>query len=209
MGKYELMLVAALALILVFVASLRPPHRQADAPPAWGWEDLLLYLAEGLGIGRIPFAPGTFGALLGLVWFGLLLLSGRWWVFAAGTSAGLAFSVWLCGHAEGILHQKDPGSVVMDEITAMPLCFAGWVGIVMSQTGSLPSFEHFFSERSWPLALGVFVAFRFFDIAKPWPVLQSQALPGGWGITVDDALAAVYVNGVVLAAHAAAKGLGW
>jgi phosphatidylglycerophosphatase A len=36
-----------------------------------------------------------------------------------------------------------------------------------------------------------------FDIIKPWPVRQSQALPGGWGITVDDVLAAGYVNLVV------------
>ena len=63
--------------------------------------------------------------------------------------------------------------------------------------------------RTWPLTLGVFALFRFFDVVKPWPVRQSQALPGGWGITVDDALAAVYVNGVVLAVHAVAKGLGW
>jgi phosphatidylglycerophosphatase A len=47
-------------------------------------------------------------------------------------------------------------------------------------------------------AIGVFAAFRFFDVAKPWPVRQSQALPGGWGITVDDFLAAFYVNAVVL-----------
>ena len=44
--------------------------------------------------------------------------------------------------------------------------------------------------------------FRFFDIAKPWPVRQSQVLPGGWGITIDDVLAAVYVNGVVLLVYA-------
>ncbi len=33
-----------------------------------------------------------------------------------------------------------------------------------------------------------------FDIWKPWPVRQSQSLPGGWGVTVDDFLAAVSVN---------------
>jgi phosphatidylglycerophosphatase A len=38
------------------------------------------------------------------------------------------------------------------------------------------------------------VAFRFFDVLKPWPVRQSQSLPGGWGVTMDDMLAAVYVN---------------
>ena len=57
---------------------------------------------------------------------------------------------------------------------------------------------YFFSAQTWPLTLGVFVAFRFFDVAKPWPVYQSQSLPGGWGVTIDDVLAAVYVNAVVL-----------
>ena len=47
------------------------------------------------------------------------------------------------------------------------------------------------------------MAFRFFDVAKPWPVYQSQSLPGGWGITIDDVLAAVYVNVVVLLVYAA------
>jgi phosphatidylglycerophosphatase A len=37
-----------------------------------------------------------------------------------------------------------------------------------------------------------------FDIAKPWPVKQSQSLPGGWGITVDDALAGIWVALIVL-----------
>ena len=52
----------------------------------------------------------------------------------------------------------------------------------------------------------VFGAFRFFDVLKPWPVKQSQSLPGGWGVVVDDLLAAVYVNVVVLAAVLALHG---
>ena len=46
----------------------------------------------------------------------------------------------------------------------------------------------------WPLGLLAFAAFRLFDIWKPWPVGPSQNLPGGWGVTVDDVLAALYVN---------------
>jgi phosphatidylglycerophosphatase A len=46
------------------------------------------------------------------------------------------------------------------------------------------------------------VACRVFDIAKPWPVRQSQSLPGGWGITIDDVLAGLYVNVVVLLVYA-------
>ena len=30
---------------------------------------MILWLAQGFGVGRIPFAPGTFGSLVGLLWF--------------------------------------------------------------------------------------------------------------------------------------------
>jgi phosphatidylglycerophosphatase A len=134
-----------------------------------------------------------------MLWFGLLLMPHSLWLFTAGTIAGIALSVWLCDVAEKALGQKDPGSVVLDEIAALPVCFLAWVGILLWKTGgSLPPFTYFFSAQNWPLTLGVFVACRFFDIAKPWPVRQSQCLPGGWGITIDDVLAAVYVNLVVL-----------
>ena len=154
--------------------------------------DLRLWVAQGFGIGRIPFGPGTFGSVLGLGWCALLIASGKFWIFIAGTIAGIALSVWLCGEGERILKQKDPGSVVLDEIAAMPVCFAGWVFLQWQRTGPMPSLEKFSS--SWTVVLFLFVAFRFFDIVKPWPVKQSQSLPGGWGVTVDDLLAALYVN---------------
>ena len=157
-----------------------------------------LWVAQGFGVGRIPVAPGTFGSVVGVLWFGLLLMTGNLWLFLAGTIATVALSVWLCGAAERVLGQKDPGSVVLDEIAAMPVCFVGWVAVLFWKTGALPGCAHFFSVRTWPLTLGVFAAFRLFDVAKPWPVYQSQSLPGGWGVTIDDVLAAVYVNAVVL-----------
>lgn len=161
---------------------------------------LLLWIAQGFGIGRVPIAPGTFGSMVGLLWFALLLLTGNWWCYLAGTITGLALSVWLCGKGEKILDQKDPGSVVFDEIAAIPICFIGWLAIVIVRTGSWPAPEYFISKQTWLLTIAVFAVFRFFDVAKPWPVRQSQSLPGGWGVTVDDALAAVYVNLAVLAA---------
>ena len=157
-----------------------------------------LWIAQGFGVGRILVAPGTFGSVVGVLWFGLLLMTRSLWLFTGGTIAGIALSVWLCDVAEKALGKKDPSSVVLDEIAALPVCFFAWVAIRLCQTGSLPAFEYFFSSQTWPLTLGVFVACRFFDIAKPWPVRQSQCLPGGWGITIDDVLAAVYVNLVVL-----------
>lgn len=162
---------------------------------------VLLWVAQGFGVGRIPVAPGTFGSIVGLVWFALLLLTGNLWLFLIGTMAGLALSVWLCGVGEKVLNAIDPGSVVFDEIAAIPVCFIGWLAIQVYKTGSLPAPGSFFSGENRVLTIGVFAAFRFFDVLKPWPVRQSQSLRGGWGVTIDDFLAAIYVNAVILAAY--------
>ncbi|HEX4645583.1 MAG TPA: phosphatidylglycerophosphatase A, partial [Verrucomicrobiae bacterium] len=158
----------------------------------------LLWIAQGFGVGRIPVAPGTFGSMVGVLWFALLLATGNLWLFLIGMIAGIGLSISLCGVAEEILGRKDPGCVVLDEIAAIPVCFLGWVGILYMRNGSLPAPDYFFSSSNWIGTVAVFAAFRLFDVAKPWPVHQSQSLPGGWGVTVDDVLAAVYVNLVAL-----------
>lgn len=167
----------------------------------------ILWLAQGFGIGRIPKAPGTWGSVVGLAWFALLLLTGNLGVFLIGCLVGVALSVWLCGAGEKILNARDPGSIVFDEIAAIPICFIGWVALhtYLPMQGSFPTPSFFFSTHEWLPTLGVFAAFRLFDVWKPWPVRQSQSLPGGWGVTVDDALAAVYVNVVVVVVFFASR----
>lgn len=157
------------------------------------WPGLRLWIAQGFGIGRIPFAPGTFGSLVGLLWFALLLETGNFWFYVGGTLSGVCASVRFCGTAEKILKQTDPDSVVFDEIAALPLCFLAWVAAEWFRANQLPSLESFFGPRTWVQTAIVFVLFRLFDILKPWPVRQSQRLPGGWGVTIDDVLAATYV----------------
>jgi phosphatidylglycerophosphatase A len=164
---------------------------------------LLLWAAQGFGIGRIPVAPGTFGSVLGIGWFALLLLTGSLWSFLLGSLVGVGLAVRLCGAGERILGQTDPGSVVLDEVAAMPVCFWYWVWWFSNQHhGALPPVQELFEKANWPLVLGVFGAFRLFDILKPPPVRQSQRVRGGWGIVIDDLLAAGYVNLAVIAAHA-------
>lgn len=174
---------------------------QRAPSPVTRW--LVVWIAQGFGIGRIPWAPGTFGSVIGLAWFAVLLLIAQWSPLAAGVIlvASIFASVPTCEAAEIILGKKDPGSVVLDEIVALPTCFLGWVFHVWLQIKTIPSLDFFFGAKTWFLAFGVFLAFRFFDIAKPWPVKQSQDLPRGWGVVVDDQLAAVYVNLVVMAVH--------
>lgn len=154
---------------------------------------LILFVAQGFGAGRISKAPGTFGTVVGVAWFALLNASGSVWVFALGTVLGVGLSVWLSERASHILGDPDPGSVVLDEIVAVPLCFALPVAWFAYQTGGELAAAGELYHR-WPHWLWTFVAFRVFDIWKPWPVRQSQSLPGGWGITADDVLAAGYVN---------------
>ncbi len=188
--KWEIILVVSAALVFFSLRVLHwSPRRLFESIGI----DPILITAQGFGLGRIRFGPGTFGSLGGLVWFAVLLMTGHGWLLAIVVMAGVLFSVWVCGRGEKILRQKDPGSIVMDEIVAMPICFAFWIWVAARQNGSLPEPGYFFSIH-WPLTIGVFALFRFFDIVKPWPVSKSQMLPGGWGVTIDDVLAAGYVN---------------
>src|SRR5262245_28801521 len=190
MTSGELILVAGFGLILFATKWLQLSVRFPDG----GRREMMLWIAQGFGSGRVPVAPGTVGSVIGVVWFALLMGTGRVWALILGTAVGLAISVWLCDDAERMLVEKDPGSVIIDEISAMPVCFFGWVGLVIWKTGSAPNVGEFFSGRNFLFTLGIFAAFRFFDVVKPWPIRQSQALSGGWGVTIDDLLAAVYVN---------------
>jgi phosphatidylglycerophosphatase A len=47
-----------------------------------------------------------------------------------------------------------------------------------------------------------FLLFRLFDITKPFGVKALEKLPGGFGIVLDDVMAAIYAN---LALH----GIAW
>src|SRR5678816_2997612 len=59
----------------------------AQSPPVYPrrrMNAVVLWVAQGFGAGRIPFAPGTFGSLVGILWFYLLLRTGNFWIYAAG-----------------------------------------------------------------------------------------------------------------------------
>jgi phosphatidylglycerophosphatase A len=134
--------------------------------------DALDWMAFGFGAGLAPRAPGTVGTLVAvpLYWF-LRDLSP--WLYAATVLLFFVFGVWACGRTARRLGDPDPGSIVWDEI----------VGFLVTM---------FMAPAGWPYVLLGFALFRFFDIAKPFPVAQTQNLPGGYGIVVDDVIAGVY-----------------
>lgn len=144
---------------------------------------LILLVAEGFGTGRSPVAPGTFGTLVGFVWIYVLLLPRSAALYTLGTAAGLAVAVWIGSKAERILNQKDPGSIVIDEIAALPVAFLPVVFV------DPPHAAHEYFVKHWIELCLVFVLFRLFDIWKPLGIRASQNAPGG--LVLDDALAAL------------------
>ena len=140
----------------------------------------VLLVAEGCGLGRISFMPGTFGSLWGLP-LGWLLGQG----IPVSGRLGIGFIMFLvgipmCDRAARLRGAKDPGTVVWDEITAFPLVYA-------------------FVDISWQTLIAGFVLFRIFDISKPPPVRRMERLRGGLGIMIDDTIAALYAMCVLLA----------
>ena len=137
-------------------------------------ERLIKFIATGFGVGYLPKAPGTFGSVLGagLWWLMTGMSPGKYWLYE-GVAAVLA--IYFAGRAAGVMGEDDPPCVVIDEIVALPIVLAG-ISLIW-----------------WQVALG-FALFRLFDIWKPFPIRQSQKLPGGLGIVVDDSLAAAYAR---------------
>lgn len=127
--------------------------------------------------------PGTLGTALGvaLSWE-LLAVSVGWLGYALVTLVLLAVGVPICAWAARRLGKGDPSLVVWDELASVPIVFF----LVPWHNG----------QMWWVLLVG-FVAHRFFDILKPWPIRRLERLPGGWGIMADDVLAAVYAQAVL------------
>ncbi len=141
------------------------------------------WIATGFGSGLAPVAPGTFGTLAALLpWLALRELPLPHYL--AALALAFALGCWACGWAMRRLGVEDPGLVVWDEFVGL------WIALAAAPAG-------------WPYALAGFALFRFFDIAKPWPVgWVDRRLSGGLGTMLDDALAGLYaLAGVQLLAH--------
>jgi phosphatidylglycerophosphatase A len=130
-------------------------------------------LASGLGTGYAPLAPGTAGSLLGLLvwwfWSGL-----NPWLQLSFIATFFFLGVWAATLAEKDWGH-DAGKIVIDEVVGV------WITLWL-----LP--------KSLLLFVLGFLLFRAFDIIKPLGARQSQKLPGGWGVMVDDLIAGVYAN---------------
>lgn len=153
--------------------------------------------ATGLGTGLSPIAPGTAGSALALAaaWlFERAISPSHMPSVVAGVgllTSGLLIAiagVRICGRVAEVLGRKDPGCIVLDEIAGQLLASAVVPLFAYPSPGA--------AAAAWGAS---FLAFRAFDVWKPGPIHGWQALPGGWGIVVDDVAAGALAAGVTAA----------
>jgi phosphatidylglycerophosphatase A len=132
----------------------------------------VLFVSTAFGSGYAPVAPGTAGSAVGVFLFlGLSHLPSIWIVLC--TVALFFVGVWVSAETEKLVGQKDPPSVVVDEVVGQWISL-WWVPLT-------------------PVHVGLaFVLFRFFDIIKPFR--RVERLPHGWGIMLDDVIAGLFAN---------------
>lgn len=125
-------------------------------------------------IGYIPFAPGTFGSLAGLLFIWLLKPSAIFQIM-------IILSVFVAGIlsariAEQEFGEKDSSRIVIDE-------FAGYLIAVA------------FLPLSAGYLIAAFFLFRLFDLVKPLPIRNIEKIfSGGIGVMIDDLAAGVVTN---------------
>ncbi len=135
-----------------------------------------LFVSEILGtlffVGKVPFAPGTFGSLVGLyLWFlikpnledpeFLLLTLGIFFVGAIVSE--ILIKEW---------NNPDPKEIVIDELVGV------WISLYLNP-----------SDLKWGFIS--FIFFRIFDIFKPGPVKIMDKMHNGIGVMMDDVVAGI------------------
>lgn len=155
---------------------LQPQPDEPTPPPKRRKPDFVTHLATLGPIGYLP-APGTWGSAVGVfLAMGLMLLP---WYYGIPILVVLtALSPPICARGARYFSRKDPGSVIYDELVAVPWCFV-----------PLPFLDP--AGVGWGFLLLGFALFRFFDIAKLPPVGTVERWPGGLGVAADDIVAAI------------------
>ncbi len=154
---------------------------------------LVKNLATCFGLGDLPKAPGTFGTLGGIpIFIGLTLIKGLFPNNMVYNSFYFMFlitlfavSVYVCDICEReIYKKKDPQNVVIDEVLGFLTTL-----FLINPVGA--------KETIAAIVLG-FIIFRFFDITKLGPIDKSQHFKNGVGVVLDDFLAGIIGNFVLV-----------
>ena len=144
------------------------------------------FIATLGAIGKLPFAPGTWGSLFACTLFIFLFhFVSQIEILIIIT---IFFSIWICEKASSELIEKDHKSIVIDELAGM------WLAVY-------PAIFYNTKDERVIFAILAFCFFRVFDIFKPFPISYvDKNVKGGLGIVLDDLIAGVFAGLISIAA---------
>jgi phosphatidylglycerophosphatase A len=144
------------------------------------WWHPAALIATGFGVGLLPPAPGTWGALAAVPCACAIRVVGGPIALAAAAIIVFALGCWAAGRVARAGGEEDPGFIVIDEVAAQ------WLVLL-----AVP--------LDWRWYSAAFLLFRLFDITKPWPIRAvERRVAGGLGVMLDDVVAALYAVLILL-----------
>lgn len=149
-------------------------------------------------VGLLRPAPGTWGSLAAvpLAW-GLHWLAGP--LGLAMAAIGLfAAGLWATEQELLDAEEDDPAEFVVDEVVGQ------WIALLPVSVGAASAGVAF--AALWPGILTAFLAFRLFDIWKPWIIGRVDRRGDALGLMLDDGLAGVAAAGTVIGLAVLAHG---
>ena len=140
-----------------------------------------------LGIGKLPKIPGSYASLATVIFLYILfhILSIPADAFLFFLVAIFIISIFAVNSFTKDLTNKDPKEVVIDEFIgqSIPICL-----YEISHT------EPTSPARVMTFYFIMFILFRIFDIAKPYPVsYYDKNFKNSFGVIMDDVCAGLYV----------------
>lgn len=157
-------------------------------PPRTVGDYAALVWATGFFSGYSPVAPGTAGSAVVAALYYAAGKSGWlqpfapdtvWVLLLAATLVGYT-GVWAADRAVHFFGAKDPNEVVVDEFAGQLIAY-----LFLPLAPKLAALKGGF--EMWVVA--GFIAFRAFDVLKPYPAQRFEALRGGLGVMADDMVA--------------------
>lgn len=136
-------------------------------------KNLVKLLSTFFYVGNFPVAPGTLASAVGVLIYMILYKCMLLYVVLFAVITYLGFKS--AGRMEKLMKKKDPGCVVIDEVSGVMIAF-------------------FLIPLSWPTVLTGFFLFRAFDMFKIYPCNVIENKGGAYGIMMDDIVAGIYTN---------------
>ena len=133
-------------------------------------------------IGKIKYAPGSFASLISCLAFLLLINIFNISVILLCTLIIFCYSFVAISSSFENFDSEDPQEIVIDEVVGQMLPLL-----------AMPIYETLYPLPQIYYCVAAFLAFRLFDIWKPYPISYvDNDVKGALGIMLDDILAGVY-----------------